>query len=92
VAKVFGGSRVIRGDVAPFGVGERNRTLAQDILSSHRIPITAAETGGTSGMRIHFNSRSGTVLLARLKVEAPFAPDLPDGRPKAFLDQLKAIP
>ena len=92
VAKVFGGSRVIRGDASPFSVGDRNLALAREILASHDIPIAAAETGGTSGMKIHFNTCNGAVLLSRLASDAPLAPNLPDGRPKALLDQLRAMP
>lgn len=92
VAKVFGGSRVIQGDTAPFSVGNRNIMLAREILSAHGIPIASGATGGTRGMKIHFNTRTGSVLLARLSTDAATAPDFPDGRPKAFLERLKAMP
>jgi chemotaxis protein CheD len=90
-AKVFGGSRVIRGDAATISIGDRNVILAREILSSYGIPIAASATGGALGMKIQFNTRTGTVLIARLPKNAPFAPDLPDGRPKPLLDRLKAV-
>jgi len=92
VAKLFGGARVIRGDAAPFSVGERNITVAREILAAQEIKIAASEVGGTRGMKIHFNTRSGSVLLARIPAEDPLAQALPDGRPKAALERLKGTP
>ena len=89
VAKLFGGARVIRGDAAPFSIGDRNAQLARELLAAQGIPVVAGETGGTRGMKIHFNTRTGQVLLARLASES--APDLPDGRPRAVLERLKGL-
>jgi chemotaxis receptor (MCP) glutamine deamidase CheD len=47
-------------------IGERNVTLAQELLAIHRIPIVASEVGGFRGMKIIFNTRSGIVLAGRL--------------------------
>ena len=91
VAKMFGGARVLRADTSPFAVGTRNIQLARELLAGQGIPILAAETGGTTGMKIHFNTRTGKVLLARLSQEAPFAADLPDGRPRAALERLRGL-
>ena len=76
VAKLFGGARVIQGKGAQFNVGERNLTVAQNFLAQAGIPIVGSEAGGGSGMRIHFNTHTGVVLLRRL---SPY----PEGRVSA---------
>jgi chemotaxis protein CheD len=85
VAKLFGGARMISGDVSILGVGERNIVLAREILGTHGIQIVASEVGGMRGRKILFNTRTGSVLVAWLSSEDPLAKSLPDGRPKATL-------
>ena len=92
IAKVFGGARVLQGDNPVFGVGDRNISLAREALAAHGIRIACAEVGGTCGMRIEFNTRTGKVLLARLSPGAPNAVSCPDGRSKADLDRLRGGP
>jgi chemotaxis protein CheD len=92
VAKLFGGGRVIPGDAAPFSVGDRNILLARELLTTHGIPIGAEAVGGVRGVKIHFNTRTGGVLLARLPAGDPLAAVLPDGRPRAALERLKGTP
>ena len=82
VAKVFGGANVIGDPGGHFSVGERNIAVAKELLQKAGIPIVAADLGGDTGRKIIFNTRTGTVLMARLKRMdgAPLA--LPDGRPR----------
>lgn len=82
VAKLFGGAKVIAGEVAPFSVGDRNALVAHEILVHHGIQIAVSEVGGTRGMRLIFNTRTGKVLVKRLSSGDPQAAALPDGRPK----------
>ena len=64
-----------------FPVGDRNMTLAQELLPQHGIRIAASDTGGTRGRKILFNTATGVVLMAKLGTEEA-QPTLPDGRPK----------
>jgi chemotaxis protein CheD len=81
LAKVFGGGNVLNGGSGLYPVGDRNITIAEELLLQHGIRIAASDTGGTRGRKILFNTHTGTVLMARLGTEeAP--PSLPDGRPK----------
>lgn len=66
VAKCFGGANVLGDTTGHMLIGERNVTLAQELLAIHRIPIVASEVGGFRGMKIIFNTRSGIVLAGRL--------------------------
>ena len=66
VAKVFGGSQVIAADQFPFSIGERNATLARELLGERGIQVAAASVGGELGRKIHFNTRTGSVYMAHL--------------------------
>ena len=80
VAKVFGGGNVIGDSRALLTVGHRNIQVAQDLLAQEGIPIVARDVGGDTGRKLIFNTRTGTVLMSRMKRAdgAPLA--LPDGR------------
>jgi len=82
VAKVFGGASVIKGEAGATGIGDRNFTVAQELLAGRGIRLVASAVGGDLGMKIHFNTRTGKVLMARLTGDQGQA-GLPDGRPKA---------
>lgn len=84
VAKIFGGANVL-GVEGPgtYQIGERNVTVAQELLAQHGIPIVASKVGGTSGMKILFNTRTGSVLVGMLRKTGGEPPPLPDGRPRA---------
>lgn len=80
VAKCFGGANVI--GATPAGkmqIGERNITLAEELLAIHRIPIVAKELGGTRGLKVIFNTKSGVVLAGRLVGPSAFPPISPGG-------------
>jgi len=82
VAKVFGGANVIGDPGALYTVGDRNIQVAMDLLAQEGIPIVARDVGGDAGRKLIFNTRTGTVLMSRMKRAdgAPLA--LPDGRPR----------
>lgn len=82
LAKIFGGAQIFRGEGAYLGVGDRNILVAQEILSRHRIQLVASDVGGSRGMKILFNTRTGSVLAARFGAEDPLARSLPDPRPE----------
>ena len=83
VAKVFGGASVIRGEAGATGIGERNFTVAKELLAARGIPLVASAVGGELGMKIHFNTMTGRVLMARLAGD-PTQGGYPDGRPKTM--------
>jgi len=81
LAKVFGGGNVLNAGNGLFPIGDRNVAIAQDLLLQHGIRIAAADTGGTRGRKILFNTRTGVILMGKLGIEGT-QPALPDGRPK----------
>jgi chemotaxis protein CheD len=62
-AKVFGGGNVLESSINFFNVGERNHTLAIEMLENENIPIIAKSIGGEKGRKIIFNTYTGEVLL-----------------------------
>jgi len=82
VAKVFGGGNVIGPGQGAFTVGERNIAIARELLAEAGIPIVASDVGGDSGRKVIFNTRTGSVLMSRLKRMDGKPLDLPDGRPR----------
>ncbi len=66
VAKCFGGANVLGDTSGRTLIGDRNITLADELLAIHRIPVLAREVGGLRGMKIIFNTRTGVVLAGRL--------------------------
>jgi chemotaxis protein CheD len=82
VAKLFGGANVIGQGPGQFSVGERNILLARELLEREGIPITASDVGGDCGRKVIYNTRTGTVLVSRLKRIDGRPVALPDGRPR----------
>jgi len=65
-AKVFGGARVLRGVPEGLTVGERNAQFVLEYLQTEGIPVVSKCLGGTSGLRIHFFTHLGKVLVKPL--------------------------
>lgn len=65
VAKVFGGANVSGTGLEVFMIGDRNVTLALEMLDEFRIPLIAKDIGGRVGRKIIMNSRTGVVLVGR---------------------------
>lgn len=55
-AKVFGGGEVIETSISHFKIGERNITLAKEILEAEKIPILSSSLGGKLGRKIIYNT------------------------------------
>jgi chemotaxis protein CheD len=66
-AKVFGGGDMLKATSALMNIGERNIVLALDMLRDERIPIVSSDTGGKSGRKLLFNTRTGVVLVKLLQ-------------------------
>lgn len=65
VAKVFGGANVSGTGLEVFMIGDRNITLAMDMLSEFRISVVAKDTGGRVGRKIIMNTETGVVLVGK---------------------------
>lgn len=65
VAKVFGGANVTGTGLELFMIGDRNITLAMEMLEEFRIPIIAKDVGGRVGRKIIMNTESGVVMVGK---------------------------
>lgn len=66
-AKIFGGGDMLRATSAFMNIGDRNITLANNVLRDEKIRIVSADTGGKHGRKLLFNTRTGEVLVKLLK-------------------------
>jgi chemotaxis protein CheD len=66
-AKIFGGANLMNLQENVYRIGERNISIAEEILASYKIPITGRSVGGSYGRKILFNSSTGEVLVKYLK-------------------------
>ncbi|MFO7842604.1 MAG: chemotaxis protein CheD [Bacteroidales bacterium] len=60
-AKIFGGGEVIETKSPQFNIGQRNISLAKDILAETNIPIVSSSVGGKLGRKIIFFTDTGEV-------------------------------
>lgn len=65
IAKVFGGANVSGTGLEVFMIGDRNISLAFQMLEEFRIPVIANDTGGNVGRKIVMNTESGVVLVGK---------------------------
>lgn len=65
VAKVFGGASVSGTSFEVFMIGDRNITLAFEMLEEFRIPVVAKDVGGRVGRKIIMNSETGVVMVGK---------------------------
>lgn len=70
VAKVFGGANVSGTGLEVYMIGDRNITLAMDMLEEFRIPVVGKDVGGRVGRKIIMNSGTGVVMVGKGKREA----------------------
>lgn len=67
VAKIFGGANVSGTGLEVFMIGDRNVTLALQMLEEFRIPVVAKDVGGRVGRKIVMNSETGVILVGKGK-------------------------
>ena len=67
VAKVFGGANVSGTGLEVFMIGDRNITLAMQMLEEFRIPVVAKDVGGRVGRKIIMNSETGVIMVGKGK-------------------------
>lgn len=62
-AKIFGGAALNIAVSKGLAIGEKNVTIAHEILQEHKIKIIAQDVGGSDGRKILFDLERGVVLL-----------------------------
>ena len=67
IAKVFGGANLMGTGNEVFLIGDRNISLACQMLEEYGIPIMASDVGGQSGRKIIMYAETGVVLVGRGK-------------------------
>lgn len=72
-AKFFGGGAVVHSQSKNWNIGEQNVQFTRNFLETEGIPIVAAHTGGTCGMRVQFHTRSSKVLVRPLDSQSSLA-------------------
>lgn len=70
VAKVFGGANVIETNNAQFMIGERNISIAFDMLNALQIKVISQSIGGTQGRKIQFNTLTGEIRQKMIERQA----------------------
>ncbi|HTF21841.1 MAG TPA: chemotaxis protein CheD [Chryseolinea sp.] len=65
-AKVFGGSHSLHSTSDIYKVGERNASMAFEILKQYGISVVAHHVGGIVGRKIVFNTSNGKVRMRLL--------------------------
>jgi chemotaxis protein CheD len=73
--KLFGGADVlsIPTETSRSSVGRMNRETALRVLREQGLAIVASSLGGTSGLTLQFDTRTGEVLVRRLNRSEPHA-------------------
>jgi chemotaxis protein CheD len=67
VSKVFGGACVIPGFTGTRkAIGTQNVSAAIDFLALHSIPVRAAQTGGTRGRKLVFDTGNGNAFVKEI--------------------------
>jgi chemotaxis protein CheD len=69
-AKLFGGSDMLllsQDKGGALSIGQQNIQAAHKALEKLGLTLTASDTSGQSGRKIFFNTRTGIVLMRRVK-------------------------
>jgi chemotaxis protein CheD len=69
-AKVFGGANVMGTGHEVFMIGDRNITIAYQLLEEYRIPVTASDVGGHVGRKIIMHTGTGVVMMGKGRKQA----------------------
>ncbi|MDX1925993.1 MAG: CheR family methyltransferase [Pirellulaceae bacterium] len=72
-AKFFGGGAVVHSQSKNWNIGDQNVRFTRSFLETEGIPIVAAHTGGTCGMRVQFHTQSAKVLVRPLDPQSSLA-------------------
>ncbi len=67
-AKIFGGKGGENGENSGiYMIGERNITVAKEMMKEYGIPVVSSSVGGDFGRKILFFTDTGEVLMKYLK-------------------------
>lgn len=69
-AKVFGGANVNGSGLEVFMIGDRNITLAFEMLDEFGIAVAAHDVGGLVGRKLVMNTASGMIMVGKGKPAA----------------------
>lgn len=67
IAKVFGGANLTGSGLEVFMIGDRNITLAFEMLEEFRIKVAANDVGGRVGRKVVMNTATGLILVGKGK-------------------------
>lgn len=67
VAKVFGGANVSGTGLEVYMIGDRNVTIALQMLEEFGIKVVAQDVGGRIGRKVIMNTESGVILVGKGK-------------------------
>lgn len=70
VAKVFGGANVTGTGLEVFMIGDRNITLAFQMLDEFGVKVVAKDVGGRIGRKIIMNTATGVVLVGKGRAQS----------------------
>lgn len=79
-AMIFGGARLMSAPQTVTNIGESNLNMARKILREYRIPITKAQVGGNSGLKIRYQTWDNQVQWRPIE-SSQYSPDLRDISP-----------
>ena len=68
-AKLFGGANVVGAGSDIFMIGDRNITLAYDLLKDYDIPVEACDVGGNAGRKVIMNTATGVIFVGMGKLK-----------------------
>lgn len=68
-AKIFGGANIHKTNTEGQMIGQKNVSIAKEILRQYKIPIRAEDTGGNNGRRIMMLSDSNRIMLKYVQNE-----------------------
>ncbi len=65
-AQVFDGGNMFNVAASIGNIGDRNISIAEQVLTTHKIRIVHRETGGTKGRKIYFDTSKNKVECSKL--------------------------
>ncbi|MDR1081679.1 MAG: response regulator [Deltaproteobacteria bacterium] len=65
-AIVSGGANVINNISTGVQIGQRNIEVAREILKKHNIPIIRENTGGTLGLKLHYQNWDNNLVVEKM--------------------------
>ncbi len=79
-AKFFGGGAVVKSQARKLNIGEQNVAFTRQFLQTEGIPIVSEYVGGSTGMRVRFNTHTAKVLVRPLDHQSTLAVEQNDQR------------